>query len=58
LSSIGRSGRANSDGEKSSISKRKPIIWKDNTMKPKPKEQKPGVIVDWLSKQRVKRQDD
>ena len=42
-------GRANSDndGEKSGSKKRK-IVWHENTMKPKPAEKKEGKIVDWL----------
>ena len=41
------------DGDKGST-KRKKIIWPDNPLKPKPKEQKELQIVDWLKEQRVR----
>ena len=47
--------RANSenDGEKSSV-KRKKIIWPENPLKPKQKDYKEPIIVDWLKERRIK----
>lgn len=42
----------NDDGK--STMTRKPIVWAENTMKPKPKEKKEGKIIDWLKEQRIK----
>ena len=47
--------RAASDhGADQSTLNRRPIVWHENTMKPKPREIREGKIVDWLKEQRIK----
>jgi hypothetical protein len=36
------------DDGRSAMTERKPVVWAENSMKPKPKEKKDGKIIDWL----------
>mmetsp|Transcript_524 Transcript_524/g.573 ORF Transcript_524/g.573 Transcript_524/m.573 type:complete len:114 (+) Transcript_524:984-1325(+) len=49
-----KDNKANSENELDKSVKRKKVIWKDNPLKPKPKEIKEPIIVDYLKEFRVK----